>query len=364
MQHSSHCHSLAVLHPDRCSSLELLDIDIVAMEGTCGWMENGRRHDVYTRVVFLRFCGLGNTPLERVASMQAQLTSFSALPNFLHSGCWPDYPCLYSVDINKLTELPQDSMFLSAPLHALRVPSLEDLSIELPWLPQLPPAEAQCKISSLARLTKLYITTDASTTLHSMQALWEHMGALSSLQQLSICLHVDDCVPAAPSTSDTFSIPSTWTALRSLTKLSLSNAPALHSEALLPLANLQTLDIKCPAAQLPRVATCLAQLASLTALTVQGVAEQLPNGPEQAELAASHVACSSCSSTLQVLDISHPTLAAVPLQQFSTLTRLAYAGRRDSPALFPASQVKPLASMKLLQTLTLQSITLTPEFCW
>jgi hypothetical protein len=328
-----------------------------------------RMYDDRTLAINIRFCGIGNNPLELVASMQAQIASFAALPNFLHPACWPDYPCLYHVDINKLTELPQDSMFLSAPLHALRVPSLEDLSVRLPWLPQLPPAEAQCQISSLGQLTRLYIRTDGSTTPR-VQALWEHTGALSSLQDLHIYL----CESNAIAPAATFSIPGTWTALRSLTKLSLCNVLVLNPEVLLPLANLQALDMRCPAGQAVRTAMCLAQLSSLTALTVLGREGPLHNGPELAEAAPrgsrqgadSAGSSAGTSSTLQVLDISCCALADVQLQRLPSLTKLVYSlGPPGAPAVFfPGTRVKPLASLKLLRTLELRRITLTQEFCW
>jgi hypothetical protein len=290
--------------------------------------------------------------------MQAQLPSFSALPNFLHPACWPDYPCLLVASIKDLATLDERSVFQTAGQKVLRVSSLQDLTVQLPDLPSLLSAEAQCHVSGLTTLTKLHISTDASTAPY-VQALWDHTRALTSLQHLAICWHSSYTASKA---TGAFSIPTTWAALSRLSTLSLLHAHVTNPEGLLPMAALRTLRMLCAAQQLPQVVECVAQLALLTALTVLEYEGELPDA---AGIAPSHVSCSSSSSsTLQVLDLSCPNLAEVPLQQLPCLTSLVYHGPWKRPSLFPGGRVRPLASLKLLQLLDLDHVMLTQDFCW
>jgi hypothetical protein len=343
--------------------LEVLEICIWSHTGA-RWTSDGQRFNGMQHAMFLEFSGQGSTPADRVASMQRHISAFST--DFLQPNRWTSHPCLTTINMGDLNLLPATSMLrTSSPLlPVFCVPSLENLCIDLPSLPRLPSAAAEQRhLSRLSKLSAFSVVSTPSIT-PCVQDLWESLGALTSLQFLEISKkqYLND---NGPRVINVFPIPITWAALSRLTRLSFSDTCVSNPQALLPLTALQSLWLYCPAEQLAWVVTCCAQLASLTALTLFKSDGQPPAGQDLAGPAHPSLPCGSYSSPLQDLNLRYHSLADAPLELLPALTRLAYcSGWAPRSPPFPGSQVKPLADLKMLRSLDLSGVTLTPEFCW
>jgi hypothetical protein len=323
--------------------------------------------------VLLHFQGQGSTVSSRTASMQAQLAAFgSATPNFLYPTCWPDHPCLTSINIDVDTEddiaFPAGSVLCSGSLvPSLRVPSLRSLHINLTHLPMPPLAgEQPYRASSLLHLTCLEVITTNEITAQT-QPLWESIGALTNLETMRIAQR-QDCNNQE---MGILTIPATWTALSRLTELKFEDTCVINPGALTSLICVQTLVVCAPDEQLGQVVACCAQLASLTSLTMSDNEGQLlPGGEDAAQQFAASLAplqapCRTICSPIQDLWIKSLTpLADVPFHHLACLTRLYYRGcGTAASAAFPGSQLC-LSSLQMLQVLQLYDFTATEELVW
>jgi hypothetical protein len=323
--------------------------------------------------VLLQFQGQGSTVSSRTASMQAQLAAFgSATPSFLHPTCWPDHPCLTSIDVDVNTAesggFPEGSKLCSGSLvPSLRVPSLRSLHIDLTHLPMPSlPGQQPHHASSLLHLTCLEVITTNKITAQT-QPLWESIGALTNLETIYIAPR-QDC---NGQDIGIFTIPATWGALSRLTKLTFQDTCFINPAALTSLTSIQSLVVHPPAKQLGQVVACCAQLASLTSLIVlDNEGQQLPGGDNSAAQFAASLAplqapCRTICSPIQDLWIESSTpLADVPFHHLACLTQLYYCGiGRAASAAFPGIQLC-LASLQLLQELELRNVTATEELVW
>jgi hypothetical protein len=338
--------------------LETLSVDIDAFRTIPS--SEGEQEEATELMAGLKFRGHGSNPYDRVQSMQAQLTAFSAAPNFLHPSCWPSHTCLTALDIRgPVPMLQKDSIFEVIGPRALRIPSLEALHLDVCGLPALPTSVKQCfHILSLTRLTSLTVTTAASTST-SLHVFWESIGGHASLRKLHIWLQ-KDCT-FGPNDAVTFTIPPSWTHLSCLSDLQLLHATwYTNPAALVQLTGLQSLGTHCAAQQLPQILHSCAQLPSLTSLSLYDIDEHLQAAPQ----AVGQLIGGPCSSSspLQVLQLpDFQGMSVGQLQLFPGLTQLTLWGDLSE---FPNGHLRRLASLQLLQHLKLQCIVVTQELCW
>jgi hypothetical protein len=340
--------------------LETLTINIDAVHTTPS--SNGEQGKVSRSLMAgLKFRGDGSTSYDRVRSMQAQLSAFSAAPNFLHPACWTSHTCLTAVDITSpIPALRQGSIFRAIDMRALRIPSLEELDLEvcglICGLPVLPSSLELCNhLSDFPRLTFLSVGSTAS--IHtSMHTFWESIGALAQLRKLHIWLQ------CGPKGAATFTIPTSWTALSRLTDLQLLHATWYSNPAgLVHLEGLQNLWMNYATQQLPQILTSCAQLPSLTSLMLYGIDGESMHAATQ-EVGQLLAGPSNSGSPLQVLQLlEFQRMTGAQLRLFPGLTKLNVWGDYSK---FPNSHLTPLADLSLLQHLELHRIKITQELCW
>jgi hypothetical protein len=173
----------------------------------------------------LQFKGAGSTPQEQLASMQRQLSAMCSSTGFLAPESWPASSCLTSYTYAEgLDRDDGDDVYMQA---AARTPSLAHLEVDggstsNGWL--------LGGLSILQRLTSITLSSGLPCgTLD--EELIEGVGQLGSLQRLHIDLHLldageedegDEEGEGNEGSRQGFVIPESWSALSSLTKVSLS----------------------------------------------------------------------------------------------------------------------------------------------